>query len=72
MTTQVRAGQNVGLGIATRLDTTSGTARNLRELPALFVDLELQPEKARVRLERLPFQASWIIGSGRNVHTYCS
>jgi len=70
ITEQVRAGQNVTLGVATRRDTTSGTTANLRELPAVFVDLDRPPEKARRRLDLLPFPPSWIISSGRHIHAY--
>ena len=70
VTAQVRAGQNVALGIATRQDAKNGTATNLRELPALFVDLDASPANARVQLERLPFRPSWIVGSGAHVHAY--
>jgi hypothetical protein len=70
VTAQVRAGQNVALGIATRHDTKNGTAANLRELPAVFVDLDAQPAKARPQLERLPFRPSWLVGSGAHVHAY--
>ena len=55
ITTQVRAGQDVGLGIATRVDSTSGKTENLRELPALFVDLDREPDKPVHTSSACPF-----------------
>jgi hypothetical protein len=72
ITEQVRAGQNVAFGPATRQDATNGTSANLRELPAIVVDLDCPPEKAGQRLERLPFRPSRVVDSGRHVHAiYC-
>lgn len=70
VTEQVRAGQNVALGIATRQNTTSGTSSNLRELPAIFADIDRPPDKACQRLECFPFRPSYVVDSGQHVHCY--
>jgi hypothetical protein len=70
ITAQVRAGQNVALGIATRYDASGGTAANLRELPAVFVDLDRAPARARAQLASLPVEPTFVVGSGAHVHAY--
>ena len=68
VTAGVRNGQNLVLGIATRKDTSSGTAGNLFELPAVFADVDVRT--ARERCAWLPFPPSFIIASGTFFHFY--
>lgn len=70
LTAAVRAKDNVAVGVATRKDDSSGTASNLLELPAMFVDVDHPPAQARARLARLPVRPSLLVSSGRGVHSY--
>src|SRR5262245_22525694 len=46
VTEQVRARNNIFLGVATRLDHSNGCAANLAELSTLWIDLDTPPSTA--------------------------
>ena len=64
VTAQVRAGNNVYVGIATRRDTSAGTGENLHTLPALFVDIDVSPAEVRARLATFAFRPTLFVASG--------
>ena len=68
--TRRHARDNVALGIATRRDASSGTAANLAQLPALFVDLDVRPAEAIRRLNGFAFTPHIVVESGLGVHPY--
>jgi hypothetical protein len=70
ITHHVNAGRSIAVGIATRRDTSSGTAANLAELPALWVDIDSPPATVAALFDGFPFRWSLIVHSGLNVHAY--
>ena len=67
---EVRAGQSIYIGVATRIDQSAGTISNLCELPALFVDLDCSPADVTTRVQGFPFKPSLQVSSGLGAHLY--
>lgn len=70
ITTEVRRRENIGIGIATRVDDTAGTGDNLQQLGALYVDHDEPPRTALTRYENFAIPPSLITSSGGGVHCF--
>ena len=70
LTAQAAAKQQLYVGVATRRDTSSGTAGNLHELPAVWVDFDMPPADVAPRLAAFPFPCSLTVHSGYGAHSY--
>jgi hypothetical protein len=70
LTEQVAARQDAYVGVCTRRDSSSGTAANLSEAPAVWIDFDKSRAELDARLERFPFKPSIVVGSGNGFHLY--
>ena len=61
VTAQVRARQDVYIGVATRQATTNGTAANLQRAAGVYAEVD-RPPGACARLAMFPFPASLVVG----------
>src|SRR5262245_49827974 len=70
---EAHRGPDVYVGVASRVDSSSGTLENCQHLGALFIDIDFKatPETdARARLERFPLAPSAVVRTGGGKHVY--
>jgi AAA domain/Primase C terminal 1 (PriCT-1)/RepB DNA-primase from phage plasmid len=70
LSAQIAARQNLFAGIATRVDSSKGTAGNLLEVPAVWIDFDRPRAALDAHLQAFPFRPSLIVGSGAGTHVH--